>query len=327
MKKIVVMFFLFLLGITIAPTFSSGTERWIVKYRVEDLKTKQLVLEIDFENDKSSSYASIFAGMEYNITMTLRIPMSVPYATLTLNTRLEHSSLLDRYWEVHSSPPPTIVDYNPNSKSLKIKQEKGTLIVSLYGKVPDKITENKIADGITLHNPFNYVAAELKGPDLQVLDNVILEVIDSKIFEYRNLLEEKKSVLQNLKESSPKVVPAYIDLFESVISKAEDEGKRGFVDKAISLLNILTAENVPREHAPSILETFFFPVVGGLALVAVIFGFLFFRVKSRIGYISMVIEDQIRELEGLTFRVSKIDKNIYSNLDVIKNRLKNLVEA
>lgn len=327
MKKIVIMLFLLLLGITITPSSSSTIEKWIVKYRIENLKTKQPVHEIDFESNKSRYYAPIFAGMEYNITMTIRIPMSIPYATLTLNALLKHSAILDRYWESHSSPPPTIVNYNPNNRSLEIKQEKGTLIVSLYGKVPDKITENKITSDVTLHYPFDYVAAELKGPDSQVLDKVILEVIDSKIFEYRSLLEEKKSILQNLKESSPKVAPAYIDLFEDVISKAEDEGENGFIDRAISLLNILTAENAPREHVPSFLETFFFPVVGGLALVVTILGFLFFRMKNRVGYISMVIEDQIRELEGLTFRASKIDRNIYSNLDAIKNRLKSLVEA
>ena len=325
-KSVISVFLLILLTIMIMPA-SSDNEKWIIKYRIEDLKTKQLVLERDFESGKSSSYTPIFAGAEYNITLTLKIPMSVPYATLTLKTLLKHSSLLDRYWETHSSPPPTIIDYNPNSESLKIKQEKGTMIISLYGKVPDKITENRIDEKITLHSPVNYIAVELKGPDLQALDNIIIEVIDSKIFEYRNLLEEKESTLQNLKESSPKVAPAYIDLFENVISRAKYEEERGFVDKAIGLLNILTAENPPREHVPSMLETFFFPIVGGLVVVAAILGFLSLRAKGKIDYVLMVVEDQIRELEGLTFRLSKIDKNIYSNLEEVKNRLKSLVEA
>ena len=328
MKKIFIatLFLLPLLSITLVPS-SSETERWIVAYRVEDLKTKQLILEVDFENNKSRYYAPIFAGMEYNITMMIKIPMSVPYTALTLKTLLEHPTLIDRHWERHSSPPPTLIDYNPNNKSLRIKQEKGTLIVSLFGKVPDKLTEYKITSLITLHHPFKFIAAKLIGPNSQVLDEITLDVIDSKIFEYRNLLKEKKNILQNLKESSPKVAPAYIRLFEDVISKAEDEGKGGFVDMAIDLLNILTEENAPREHVPSILETLFFPAVGGLAIVALIFGFLFLRVRSKVGYISMVIEDQIRELEGLTFRISKIDKGIYSNLDSIKNRLKKLIEA
>jgi len=326
MRKIVTLISLLILFVMVIPVTCVDAEKWIVKYRVEDLKTKHLVLERDFESGESNFYTPVFAGAEYNITLTVNIPMSVPYANLTLKTLLKHSLILDRYWETRYSPPPTIIDYNPNNRSLKIKQEKGRMIVSLYGKIPEGITENKISNAIILHKPANFIVVELLGPGLQILDNITIEVIDSKIFEYRNLLEEKEGVLQSLKESSPKVAPAYINLFEDVISRAKYEADQGFVSNAISLLNILTSDNPPREHVPSIFEEFFFPIIGGVGIVAAIFGALFLKARGRINYLLMVIEDQIRELEGLTFRVSKIDKSIHSGLEGVKNRLKNLVE-
>jgi len=328
MRKTATLISLLILFITVTPITSADTERWILKYSVEDLETKHLVLERDFESGESNFYTPVFAGAEYNITLTINIPMSVPYVNLTLKTWIEHSSILDRYWEKHFSSPPTIIgeDYNPNSRSLRIRQEKRTIVVSLYGRIPEGITKNKISDAIILHRPANFIVIELLGPNQQRLDNVTIEVIDPEIFEYRNLLKEKEGLLQNLKESSPKVAPAYINLFEDVILRAKYEADQGFVDNAISLLNILTPDSVPREHAPSIFEEFFFPIVGGVGVIAAIFGALFLRARGKTNYLLMVIEDQIRELEGLTFRASKIDKRIHSSLEEVKDRLKKLIE-
>ena len=44
-------------------------------------------------------------------------------------------------------------------------------------------------------------------------------------------------------------------------------------------------------------------------------------------YDKLVIEDQIKDLEGLTLRASKIDKNISVSLESVKERLKSLVGA
>jgi len=309
----------------VSRSYCISEEKWFVRYRVEDLGTRQLVLEVDSETQTVDQYSPIFEGEEYNITMTVSITMSVPYAILTLDTNLLHSKTLDRYWEIRSSAPPTVVNYNPNEVKIKIKQEKGELIVSLYGKIPDKITESKLDGKVTLHKAMDYFAVELKGPNNEILDVITLEVIDSKIHEFQNLLSQKKATLQSFEESEPRVVSSYIELYGSIISQAENEAEQGFVDKAISLLRLLITSEVPREHVPSWTETLFIPISGGLIAVVAILGFLYLKSKNRIGYLSLVIEDQIRELEGLTFRASKIDKNLNSSLEEIKDRLKSIV--
>ena len=46
----------------------------------------------------------------------------------------------------------------------------------------------------------------------------------------------------------------------------------------------------------------FLPIVGVLAAVAVVFVVLFLRVRGKVSYFQLVVEDQIKDLEGLTLR-------------------------
>jgi hypothetical protein len=73
------------------------------------------------------------------------------------------------------------------------------------------------------------------------------------------------------------------------------------------------------------MESLFIPIVGVLAAVAVIFVVLFLRVRGKVSYFQLVVEDQIKDLEGLTLRASKIDRAMSSSLESVKDRLKRLV--
>ena len=90
----------------------------------------------------------------------------------------------------------------------------------------------------------------------------------------------------------------------------------------MALLNRLNASNAP---VPLHTETLFIPVMGVLAVVAVIFVVLFLRVRGKVSYFQLVVEDQIKDLEGLTLRASKIDRAMSSSLESVKDRLKRLV--
>ena len=325
--KMGVICFLLLVAITVVPARSVGQGEWITKYRVEDLKTKQVVLERDFESNTFSKYSPVFAGGEYNITITVKVTIAVPYATVKLETYVDRPTLLDRFWELKSSPPPTIVSYNPSERYVELKQEKGSLIISIYGKIPSKETQQTL-DGLeVLHKTAGFMAVDLKGPDGELLDKLVLDVIDAKIFEYQNLLGQKEGVLDTLQKSEPKVAPRYLELFEGIVARAEAEAEQGFVDKAISLLNLLKTDEVPREQVPTWMETFFIPVTIGLAVVAAAFAAFSLRVKGRLSYVLLVVEDQIRDLEGITFRASRVDKEISSSLESIKSKLKDIVGA
>jgi hypothetical protein len=54
-------------------------------------------------------------------------------------------------------------------------------------------------------------------------------------------------------------------------------------------------------------------------------GIMFLRGRGKIQYVTMVLEDQIRDLEGLTLRASRVDRSISTSLESVKDRLKSVV--
>lgn len=306
--------------VTIPPSFSEEGG-WILRYKVEDLKTKKLIIEKDFITGNEKIYEPIFSGGEYNVTVILNIAVTVPRSVLKLTTSLERASLLDRFWELHSKDYP-VVNYNPSDKIVRFDQLKGNLTISMYGKIPQNITEKRF-NGYVINKPVDYTVLELKGPNDETLDSISLNVIDSKIDKYRNLLGIKENDLRNIKNQG--VVGSFVKLYERMLNQSKYEAELGFVDNAINILNLLSIEGAPKEPTPSILEILFYPTVLILIGVMAFTGFMFQRSRGKLNYTLMVIEEQVKELEGLGVRLSKIDKNISSNLESIKDRLKRLV--
>jgi len=312
---------LFLLIVLSGPSvFCVGEGEWITKYRVEDLKTGQVYMEYDFEAGNLIEYSSLFDGSELNVTFTVAVASTVSHVTLRLATNLEHSTIQDRYWQLHT-PSYQFEGYNPNQQYLEFKQVKGTFTVSCYGKVPKGITQTKI-DGYVLHKAKDFVLIKLNGPSGELLDQIKHEILDAEIDEYRNLLQKRDEKLETLKSTG--VASGYVELYESIIGQAEVQAELGFIDEAITLLDLLL---VSQEPVSSTAETLFLPIMAGLAIAVVAIGFLYLRARSKRSYVLSVIEDQIKDLEGLTLRVSKLDRNLSARLDSMKERLKKLIWA
>jgi len=303
---------------SISTTFAAvGEGEWITKYRVEDSKTGQLIMSKDFVTGATVD-GSIIEGAELTVTVTIEIGISNPSSTLQLSTEMSHSSLEDRFWQLDSQDY-DLTNYNPNSQSVRFSQQKGTLEMTCYGKIPTGIVKETI-DGVTLHKPIPISLIELAVPNGEVLDAVQPNVTDAKVDEYLNLLEQKEEKLQSLSGSG--VDPGYVEVFGNVVAQAKVIGDAGFADNAIALLDGLSVANEP---ASNVLQMLFLPVMVVFGVVAVLFAFLFMRNRGKVGYFKLVIEDQIKDLEGLTLRASKIDRTISSNLASIEDRLKRLV--
>ena len=73
------------------------------------------------------------------------------------------------------------------------------------------------------------------------------------------------------------------------------------------------------------MQAIFLPLIIAMAVVAAIFAVLFLRIRGKVSYFQLVVEDQFKDLEGLTLRISKIDRASSSNLESVKDRLKRLV--
>ena len=74
-------------------------------------------------------------------------------------------------------------------------------------------------------------------------------------------------------------------------------------------------------------DALFIPVAAILAVLAVIGIIMFMRARGKATYVSQVVEDQIRDLEGLSVRAAKVDRSLSAGLETIEDRLKNAVGA
>lgn len=287
-----------------------GEGAWITKIRIENLGSGQLMQEIDFAANINNNYAPIFAGAEVNVTFSVDIQTTASYAKLNLRTNMQHSNIQQGFWELQSLDY-VLLDYNPNSVNVEFNQVRGILSLSLYGKIPSTIASTI---------PVDYIFVTLYGPSGETLDAIEGSVITAALDEFQTLLEQKEEKLQSLKDSG--VAVGYVELYENVLEQAEDIANQGEVTSAINLLNSLSVSSEP---VSGIMEALFLPIAGVLGVLAAIFAFLFFKGRGQLSYVLLVIEDQIKDLEGLTLRASKIDRSIGTRLEGVKDRLKSLI--
>ena len=287
-----------------------GEGEWITSYTVVDSSTGQLKVEVDFETEENRTLGSIFPGSEIAVTFTVDVPATSPSTILKLKTTMLHSTIEDVYWKLITQDY-ELIAYNPNEQEVTFYQVKDKLTMTLYGRVPQTVAKDK---------PVQYLVVTLYSPAGETLDNIKVRVVTAEISEYDTVLLQKEEDLQALKDSG--ISSGYIELYENVLNESKVQADLGNVESAIAMLNTLSVRNAPPS---STVEGMFLPVVGVLVVVAVLFGFMFVRGRGKIQYVMMVLEDQIRDLEGLTLRASKVDRTISTSLESVKDRLKSVV--
>ncbi len=303
-----ICFFLFLTVVSLAPAYGADVDEgeWITKYTVKD-STGKLLMEVDSETGLNETYSQILAGMDVTVEFTIDI-FAGGSGSLSLTTNMQHSSLHTTFWEVDS------LNYslsNPNSNTATFDWVKGTVEMTCYGKIPTSAVKTV---------PVKYTLVQLSISGGDVLDQIKPYVYNAEMGNYASLLQAKQEKLQSLKDSG--VSAGYVELFENVIEQAQAEFAEGYVDNAVALLNAL---DVSAEPASAVMELLFLPIIVVVAVLAAVLGFMFLRVRGKIKYVLLVLEDQIKDLEGLTLRASKLDRTIASSLDSVKDRLKSLV--
>ena len=179
--------------------------------------------------------------------------------------------------------------------------------------------------GVVFHKPVDLTFVTLIGPAQTLYDEITVNVIDNRIDDYRRLKSQKEAELAQYRQSN--VDPAYIQLYEKFLNVAISEAELGLMDNAINLMNNLQVEAPPVETGPSWQEQYFLLVVGGLAALFALSAVLFIRTRTRMGFVTMIVEDQIREMEALQSRASRIDRSLAQRLQEINDRLKEAEKA
>jgi hypothetical protein len=303
--------FLLLTIVSVTPSYAVGEGEWITKYKIVDASTGAVLMEVNFVTGVNSTYAPILEGTELEVTFTVNVVLTG--GTLKLSTSMLHSQIHDTYWSLLTLNY-TFSGYNPNSATVQFSAVKGTFDMICYGKIRNYPT------GTVFPVPVSLVTLSSSGGD--VVDQIQPNVVNAAVDEYQKLLQQKEVKLQSLKDSG--VAAGYVELYGNVIDQAKAEAAQGYVDSAIALLNALAVSSEP---ASSFVEGLFIPIIGVLAALAVAFLLVFMRARGKVNYFQSVIEDQIKDLEGLTLRASKIDRTISSSLESIKDRLMRLVGA
>ncbi len=171
----------------------------------------------------------------------------------------------------------------------------------------------------TLHKPLKLLAFQ-PAQAVPALDQIIVQATSADLANFNVLYSQQETKLKGLISSG--VDQGYIDIFTNVLNASRTIANAGDVSDATALLNSLNNSNAPVTSATA---TLFIPIMIVLAVVAVIFVVMFLRVRGKVSYFQLVVEDQIKDLEGLTLRASKIDRSMSSSLESVKDRLKRLV--
>jgi hypothetical protein len=313
-NKILALSLLIVLTTMMMVSFSTvkavGEGQWITTYMIED-SSGQLLVQYDPTTNTTNTLAPVLPGTDIKVTFTINV-VALGADTLRLSTTLQKSTTHPSgYWELQSSTYDMGSTYNPATQSTTFKWSEGTFDMALYGKVPTSAsTVSQTVSVVSLYG----------GSGGAALDQITVQATSAGLANFNVLYGQQQTKLNQY--ISDGVSQGYIDLYTNVLNASKTIANAGDVNNAIALLNGLNTSNPP---VSSTMEALFLPIVGVLAAVAVIFVVLFLRIRGRVSYFQLVVEDQIKDLEGLTLRASKIDRAMSSSLESVKDRLKRLV--
>jgi hypothetical protein len=290
------------------PTRAAGEGYWITSYTIENTETQQVLMEVDFATGKNTTYSPIIGGTEITVTFTVNVE-ATGAGNLKLTTAMQHSKIkTDRYWELVPSDYDPGSDFNPNSAQTEFNWVKGSFTMICYGKTN------------VILKPTALTLVQISSSTGDILDNIKPIIVTAGVDQFQNLYDQKETKLQDLINAG--VDEGYTTLYGNVLNQSVNLVNKGYVNDAIALLNSLPTSGEPMGSA---LGMIMLPGIAIAAIVAVVFAVMFLRARGKNSYVQLVIEDQIKDLEGLTLRASKIDRTIASNLDGVKDRLKRLV--
>ena len=286
-----------------------GEGQWITSYTIIDNNSQQVLAQYDSSTGINQTFSPIVPGADIKVTFTVNV-FTAGSGNLKLQTSMQ-KLLSDRYWELETQNYTLGNDFNPNANPAQFGWTLGTFSMSVYGKIPTSTSQTGA--------PLNLVS--LYGPTGGVaIDQISVTATTALMSQFQTLYDQKEAHLETLVSSG--VAQGYIDIYTNVLNASKAIANTGEVSSAIALLNGLTTTNEPMS---STAQMIYIPLIIVLAALAALFVVLFLRIRGKVSYFQLVVEDQIKDLEGLTLRASKIDRALTSNLESIKDRLKRLV--
>jgi len=292
---------------TLTVKAQTASASWITSYNIYDYSSKQLLVEYNSATGQNQTLAPMLPEENVYCTFTINV-FTGGSGDLSLGTSLKEL-IQGEYWSLVTQNYNLGSDFDANANPMRFSWTQGTFTMTLYGTVP---TPSSAAAPITV--------LTLYGPSGDVLQEVSVVATSAALASFVTLYNQKQANLKSLVSSG--VDSGYTSLLSTVLAQAEAEATAGDVTGATNLLNAINTSNAP---AGSTMQMLFLPLIVVVAIIAVLFAFMFMRIRSKVSYLQLVVEDQIKDLEGLTLRIAKIDRQSSANLESVKDRLKRLV--
>ncbi len=298
-------------SVSFAHAATSSGGGWITAYTIYDAQTDEPLVQYNAADDINQTLSPVLPGTDVRVEFTIDI-FTGGADTMKISTGLTKSDTHPNgFWELVTDGYDMGSTYNPASASTSFTWTAGeTIDMVLYGTVPSSTSSAKTINIVKLSS----------GSSSTAIDQITVQATSSGLAAFNKLYSTREDELQNLKDSG--VDAGYVEIYENVLNASKAIANGGDPTNAMALLNALNTSSAP---AGSLMQALFLPLVGVMAAVAVIFVVLFLRVRGKVSYMNLVVEDQIKDLEGLTLRASKIDRTMSSNLESVKERLKRLI--
>jgi hypothetical protein len=315
-KKIVALSLLLLLTLmcisstAIFTVKAQGSSGWITSYQIYDYNTKQLLISYDSTTGQFENLSTVLPNQAIYVTFTVNV-FTAGSGDLTLQTNMQRL-LSGEIWSLNTQNYTLGSEFNPNTASAQFTWIPGTFSMTCYGTVPNEGSAGQVSVNLV----------SLLGPSGTTLQAITVAATSSAMATFETLYNSKEANLKSLVSSG--VDSGYTSLLSTVLTQAEAEAAAGDVTGATNLLNAINTSNAP---AGATMQALFIPLIVVVAVVAVVFAFMFMRIRGKVSYMQLVVEDQIKDLEGLTMRISRIDRQTSSSLESVKDRLKRLVGA
>lgn len=293
-----------------AASPASAQQGWISNVVIKDFATG---LEI-------SASQPLVAGSTYNITFTIVVPYT---ANIMLSATTELERVGPQYWYVIEDAA-GMINYsiwNPSENELRFSAKQGVLTVMLMGKVPsDACVISYPQLDLVLHKKRDITVVKLSIVEGSVIDWIKHMVVDSEILSFEEALSQKKQVLESVKDVA---VEEYYTLANSIVSLAESFAEKGDIQLANTLLELVpsSSEEVPLKPIKPLHEVAMPYIAVALAAAFVGMVYLWRRSGFQLDYVKSITREQVRNLEALLVRASRVDRALASELEAVKKRL------
>lgn len=272
--------------------------------------------EITTIDGKAVKDAPLMTGGTYKVNFTIEVAAGLK-ENCVLKTSLERASGMDRFWTLKGTYAGIdSKSWQPGQPSFTFQAIEGTAQLELVGTVPADYLSKDLADGQALNVSKTMPILELALESGTVVFDRQIEVVNNSIEEYRDALSAKQQLLQ-----STEADPAYKNLVQALVSRAEAEANVGYTDMAMETLNTIPNTGWVKSQGQA---SAFYPwiIVGILAIIAAIALFLFIQTRGKLSHFRKQSDNQAKSLKILAKKASRIgDPSLTAGIEQMQKEL------